>query len=1143
MEKKCMNSRFRHGRVENLLKKMKLLLAFFFAGLLGVSASTYSQQTKLNMKFDDVTVKEVFKQIEAQSEFIVFYNEDFIDVNRKVNVDVKNKNVEYILNDLFKGTNNTYKIYDRQIVISSPEMKELPPAIKSDDGVNQPTKKTLKGKTLDTKGEAIPGTTIIVKGTTIGAISDIEGNFTIDVPLNAKILVFTFVGMKPMEVAIENKSSFNVTLEEQTVGVDEVVVVGYGTTTRKSSVGAVDQVKSVMLENRPVTDMTQALQGTSANLVIQTREFDPTAKSTNLNIRGVSSLSNNTPLIVIDGIVTDQTALNNLNAMDVETVSVLKDAGSASIYGSRSANGVILVTTKSGKKNTVPKVRLTAASGLEVPYFSFHPVSAGDNARYRNLANANSGLAPYFTDAQIADLEAHGDHWPVDDLIRTALQQNYNINVNGGSDNTTYMFSLGYYDQESNVVGNSDFGIKRYTFRTNISTEIGRFKISGILGYARNNYLTSSSSVNGLLGDATTAPPYYTYNMKDAAGHYIVNDKWSEQNPLGQLEGQGNIKSGSNAVNVNLATDFKIIEGLKLRGVFGANVNFETKDTRNHVIQYYYANGTPKAMRSPSNERARTDNSYNYLLNSQLLLDFNRSFGRHNLSSVAGLTNEAYTSNGSYIEMRYVDPLLGTATAQTNTTGNILGNTYITSGPQLWNLYSYLGRVSYNFNQRYFGEVSFRYDSSSKFAKNSRWGFFPAVSLGYRISEEPFMANYREKIGDLKIRGSYGVLGNQAVGAYDRYTTYSVNSSGYMFNNSIAQTANFTFGLEDALSWERTHTSNIGVDATFLKNSLFFTFDYFHKYTTDILMNPTVPAVFGASMPKENIGEMKNQGFEFSVKYHLKSGDFSHDFNFNLADSKHEVTKYPNNQQISGMAEGKRITGVGLPINSYYGWVVNGIFKDVAEIASAAKPANAKVQPGDLRFKDQNNDGIIDSKDWVVLGNAFPRFTWGFNYNVSWKSFDFGMFWQGVGKRAHFIRGELMEPFHANYSYDIYEHQLDFWSPENTDAKYPRITDNSSPSRSNNWASMSSLMIRDTKYARLKNITIGYTLPGSLVRKIGLHRCRVYADGQNLLTFSPTSFFDPEVSEFDNSMGYSSADSGRHYPSLRYYGFGLDVEF
>lgn len=1006
--------------------------------------------------------------------------------------------------------------------------------------VNQNTTKK-NGLVQDEDGTPLIGVNVVIKGSTTGVVSDMDGKFSLNAK-NGDVLIISYIGYVTREVKVTDQP-MSITLSEDRQLLDEVIVIGYGTTTRKSAVGAVDQVKKEMLENRPVTNITQALQGAAPNLIIQTREFDPAGQSTNINVRGVSSLNDNTPLIVIDGIVSDQTALDDLSPMDVDNVTVLKDAGSAAIYGSRSASGVILVTTKSGKKDSKPKVRLSSSIGWEAPYFFYEPVSVGANARYRNLANTNVGKDPYFTNAEIADLEKHGNHWAVNEVLQTGLQQSHSLSVSGGSNRSTYMLSLGYYDQESNLVGNDDFGKQRYNFRANISTEIGLFKLTGIIGYNRTNYLTTSGNVGNILGDASTAPPYYTYQMKDNQGRYIVNDKWSERNPLGMLEGEGTKKSRRNAVNINLSADFKIMDGLKLRGIFGANINNEHRSQRNHVIQYHYADGTPRAMMGQNNEQARTDNSNDYLLNSQLLLDFNKTFGKHNISAVVGLTNEAYTSNSSYILMKYVDPILGTATSQTNQAGNIIGDTDITSGPQCWNIFSYLGRVSYNFDERYYAEASFRYDSSSKFAKDTRWGLFPSASLGYRISQEAFMEDYRDKFGDLKIRASYGVLGNQAVGAYDRYTTYSVNSTGYMFNNTVTQSASFTLGLEDQLSWERTYTFNIGVDASLFSNSLRFSFDYFHKRTTDILMNPTVPAVFGASMPKDNIGEMKNKGWELSVNYNLKTGDFAHQFTFNLADSKHEVTKFPNNFEVKGMSEGHRITGVGLPINSYYAWEVQGIFQDEAEIAKAAKPVGAQVQPGDLRFKDQNNDGVINDADWTVLGNAFPRYTWGFNYNLSWKGFDFGMFWQGVAERKHFIRGELVEPFHANFSHNLYEHQTDFWTPDNPNAEFPRITDNSSPSRSNNWASMHSLMIRDTKYARLKNIAIGYTLPTNLIRKIGLQRCRVYVNGQNLLSFSPTSFFDPEVSEFNNNMGYSSADSGRRYPSLKYYGFGIDVEF
>lgn len=999
----------------------------------------------------------------------------------------------------------------------------------------------VKGQVVDTNGDPIIGANILVKGTTNGVISDIDGNFTITANKGATLQI-SYIGYQSKEVQIQS-NNIKIQLESDTKLLDEVIVIGYGTTTRKSAVSAVDQVKKDMIENRPVTDITQALQGAAPNLIIQTREFDPAGQSTNINVRGVSSLNENTPLIVIDGIVADQTAMDNLNPMDVDNISVLKDAGSAAIYGSRSASGVILITTKSGLKDSKTKIRLSSSVGWEVPYFFYRPVSAGENARYRNMANINAGKEAAFTDAEIADFAKHGDHWAVDEILKNGLQQSHSLSISGGSNKTTYMFSLGYYNQESNLVGNDDFGKQRYNVRANISTELGRFKFTGILGYVRSNYLTTSGNVGGLIGEASTAPPYYTYQMKDAEGHYLVNDKWNEENPLGILENNGNKKNRRNAIDINLSAEYKIFDFLKLRGIFGANVNNSNTYQRTHVIQYYYADGTPKAMRGQDNETTRTDHSDNYLLNSQLLLDFNKTFGRHNISAVLGLTNEAYTSNSSYILMKYVDPVLGTPTSQTSQSGNTIGNTHISAGPNRWNIFSYLGRISYNYDERYYVEGSFRYDSSSKFAKNSRWGFFPSLSLGYRISQEAFMENYLEKVGDLKLRASYGILGNQAVGSYDRYTTYAINSTGYMFNNTATQSATFTLGLEDQLSWERTHTFNIGIDASFFNNSLRLMFDYFHKKTTDILMNPTVPLVFGTGMPKDNIGEMKNRGWELSLSYNLKTGDFLHQFTFNIADSQHEVTKFPGEFEISGMAEGKRITGVGYAINSYYGWEVEGIFQNENEIASAAKPDNAQVKPGDLRYKDQNKDGVIDTKDWVVLGNAFPRYTWGFNYNLTWKGFDFGMFWQGVGKRKHFIRGELVEPFHANYSYNLYEHQTDFWTPDNTDAEWPRIVDNSSPSRSNNWGQMNSLMIRDTKYARLKNLVIGYTLPKELVRKVSLQKCRVYINAQNLFTFSPTSFFDPEVNEFDNNMKYSSADSGRRYPSLRYYGFGFDIEF
>ena len=323
------------------------------------------------------------------------------------------------------------------------------------------------------------------------------------------------------------------------------------------------------------------------------------------------------------------------------------------------------------------------------------------------------------------------------------------------------------------------------------------------------------------------------------------------------------------------------------------------------------------------------------------------------------------------------------------------------------------------------------------------------------------------------------------------------------------------------------------------------TFDYFYKRTSDILMKPLVPSVFGTDMAMDNIGEMQNQGWDLSINYRLKTGAANHNFNFNLGDSWNEVLKYPGHERISQIEELSRITREGCPLESYYGYKMDGFFQSYEEIEASAIPVGGKVQPGDVKFVDRNEDGVIDSKDKFILGNAFPRLTFGFNYNVEWKGFDFGMFWQGVGKRDMMLRGELIEPFHANYSYNIYKHQLDFWTPTNTDARWPRLTAPGSTSNRNNYGNGqgSDLFLMDGKYLRLKNLQIGYTFPKTWSRKVGMEKARIYVNGQNLLTFSNNSFIDPESSEFDSKMGNSGANSGRNYPTLRYYGFGIDIEF
>lgn len=992
------------------------------------------------------------------------------------------------------------------------------------------TKNTLvKGTVKDASGEPLIGVSVSVKGKSgIGTITDINGNFSIQCDAN-DTLVFSYIGYATLEFPVNGKSSLSISMKEDTKVLDEVIVVGYGTTTRKSAVGAVDQVKADMIENRPVANMTQALQGAAPNVIIQQRNHNPNDNKTNFNIRGISTLNDNSPLFVIDGLVADGESFNKLNPMDIENISILKDAGTAAIYGSRSSNGVVVVTTKKGKKNQRPVVRLSGMIGWENPDILFSPVAGYQNATLRNLAETNAGNAPKYTPDQIRDLAAHQNEesWFFDQIMRTAMQQNYNLSVSGGSEHSTYMISMGYYDQESNYVGNDSFGVQRYNFRTSLSTELGRFKLTGILAYARNN---SVSTTGGSLEvDAARTPTYYYYKMKSADGRYLLNDILSEFNPLGQLEAGGRNKYRNNYINTNVSAEMKIIDGLKLKGVFGADIMNDTRFTRNHAVAYYSSEEAtePRPIKKENNKTSNW-NSNAYLINTQLLLDYNKTFGKHTVNGLVGLTNESYTQSSNEIEKKYVDPDLGIATDETTSEpGNITGKTSVDDSNRT-SITSFLGRAGYSYADRYYAEFSFRYDGASKFHKDYRWGFFPSVSLGWRPTEESFMEFYKEKIGDLKLRASYGILGSQAIGTYDRFTVYDVYDNSYAYNNKTVSGAGFKLGLEN-LTWEKTQTFNIGVDASFLQNSLTVTFDYFHKRTNDILMKPLISSVFGTEMPMANIGKMQNQGWDLSVNYRLKTGAFTHNFNFNLGDSWNKVLEFPGDEQITQVEELSRIIRVGVPLNSYYGYKMAGFFQSYDEIEASAIPVGAKVQPGDIKFVDRNDDGIIDSKDKFILGNAFPRYTFGFTYGLNWKGIDFSMFWQGVGKRDMMLRGELIEPYHANYSYTIYKHQLDFWTPTNTEARWPRLAAPGSDSNRNNYGNGngSDLFLLDGKYLRLKNLTIGYTLPKEWTKHLGMQKARLYINGQNLLTFSNNSFIDPESSEFDSKMSTSGANSGR----------------
>lgn len=987
--------------------------------------------------------------------------------------------------------------------------------------------------------EVLPGANIVVKGTNIGTSTNASGQYSLVPPSLSDTLVASFVGYEEKEIPINGRTTIDIVLEPSTVAAEELVVVGYGTQRAETVTGAVSQVQGSTLEEQPVSDVTEALQGAAANLTIQNPSGEP-GSGYNINIRGISTFTNNDPLVVVDGIAGG--SLSNLNPSNIESISVLKDAGSAAIYGSRAANGVILVTTKSGVKNEEPTVTFSSQLGMNAPNIRYEQVSGYQNAILRNQALVNAESSPLYTPEEIRTFREEGDVEPfMDAIFEDALQQDYNFSISGGSDNTSYRASGRYFDQQNNLVG--DYGLKRYNFRINVNTDYERFSVDSRLSVQRDNVTNHAASTGFLVADARRTPAYYNYALQDSSGRYLINDVLTEFNPLGELQRGGANEATNDAYTGVLNVGYDIMESLQARvnlsGIINSN---ESLFIRKQVPYYATSTATEPANISGTERNTNNDNYDSILLNPSFVLDYDDTFGgdTHGVSGLVGVSNESFTAESNGYHLLYTDPDLNIPTSETET--NESSYTSLETKTQT-SLYSLFGRAKYSYDERYFAEFNFRYDGSSKFAEENRWGFFPSLSLAWNLSEEGFLDAYRDDVGDLKLRASYGTLGNQSVGNFQYQTSYFTFQNAYAFGSDPVAGAGFTFGNQE-LQWETTTTFNMGLDASFFEERLRGSVDVYQKNTNDILLTPTVPGTYGGGVTAYNAGSMRNRGWEVSLNYSTIGDGISHSVNFNVSDSWNEVTDFLGREQISTSGEMQRIIREGLPLNSYYGYKTDGFFQNPQEVEEGPTPIGVQVQPGDVRYEDKDGDGDIDDDDRYVLGNAFPRLTFGLQYGLSWGNDTWGDFnvsalIQGVGKRTMVLRGETIEPFHANYSYVMYEHQLDFWTPTNPDARWPRLSAPGSASNSNNYQTASDLYAFDASYATLKNVRVGYTLPEHL--SFGAQRINIYLNARNLYTLSNMDIINPESTEFSNDMATGGANSGRSYPDIRYYGFGIQL--
>ena len=966
---------------------------------------------------------------------------------------------------------------------------------------------TVKGKVM-ADGEPVIGATVLVKGVSTGTATDMDGNFTLNVASKA-VLVVSSIGYETQEVPVNGRTLINVVLKSDVVALKDVVVVGYGVQKKVNLTGAVSSLSTDELEGKPIANVLEAMQGTTPGLVIQQGTSTP-GSVPSINIRGLNTMNNNDPLVIIDGI---EGSLANLNPADIEQVSILKDASSTAIYGSRASNGVVLVTTKKGKAGKV-EISYDFMYGVQQPTSLPKIADSWVYAELYNEAAVNSGRSAKFTPEQIAQYRNGGPNvnWVKELYNRNSPQSSHSVSMTGGNDQLSYMASLGYLDQSSMFKG-PDYGYKRYNARLNVSHKVtNNFTLNLTSQFARNDIKEHAYWTEWIIEQANRMPPIYPIKNEDGSYNYPAG---SNSNGLQRLEEGGYRQNVNDELLGTIQAEWEVYKGLKLIGSAGGRVwNNKLHENRKAF------EGTGDSENKLTEQFYRSKN-----ITTNLMVTYNTKIGKHSIGGLLGYAYEGFSekqfSTSRLTEDSKYDIFVG------DLSGDKVSNTGSASD---WAIYSGFARATYNYDEKYLLEFNIRNDYSSYFAKGNRSGVFPSFSAGWRISEEKFWSVLKPYVPSLKIRGSWGLVGNNRIGAYQYMQTVSVKN-GISFGDKLAQTAEFASANPD-LKWETTRMANIGFELGLLNNDLNITFDCFNNRTKDILVNLPVPGLFGNGAPIQNAGKVETRGWELSVNYRLKTGPVVHNFAGNISDSFNEVIDTRGTEIIGG-SDVQTIIKEGYPLYSYYAYRSDGFFQNEEECQKGPHLEGITPKPGDIRYLDKNGDGVIKpDDDRFIVGNDFPRYTFGFTYGLEYKGFDFSMMWQGVGKRNKWMRGESVEAFHNNNEGPVMDFHQDRWTPNNPDATYPRLT---MGAESANNAAKSDFWIQDAKYLRLKNAQIGYTFPQQWMKKLYVKNLRIFASVQNPLTFTKMKGgWDPE---------YTGDGSGRAYPVARVYSFGLNVKF
>ncbi|MBP3518255.1 MAG: TonB-dependent receptor [Parabacteroides sp.] len=1143
-----------NNHIKDFFRIMRISLFLLFVCVCQLMAEEAgAQNAKIRISRNELTIKQLVKEIEAQTDYLVVFRDQDVDVNRTVSFQRKSASVSDYLDQVSESTGIGYQFENNYITLV--QEKQI---------VTQ-DKKRISGKIVDSTGEPVIGANIVEKGTTNGTITDLDGNFTLEVSPKSTLLV-SYIGYAPQEVAVGNQLNIQVKLHEDTEMLDEVVVVGYGTQKKSDVTTAVASVSSENLKNRAAVNFGEAMAGQVPGVLIQQTNGAPGGEGLTIKVRGTGSITqSNDPLYVVDGYPMEGGAFRLLNSSDIESIQVLKDASSTAIYGSRGANGVVIITTKKGQVGK-PTVQLNAHVGFQqrekkiemmnrdqyVQWFidgrnqawldakvissdpdqSPHTINdpnsrralySGANSQYMIPDGTGSYKYNFLDPASVAQMP--DNDWQ-DLLYRNALMQQYELSVNGGSENTRYTFSGSYMNQDG-IVLNTDY--ERYNFRTNVSSKIvDRLNVGmSLMAYYANGTEQANGKDSPVMYALNLPPIYPLYNEDGTYGSMVRNPEilaGDVANPIGIAEQVMNKRKRHGWLGTIFA-EWEIIKNLKYR----ISINGGIQDNIQKKFEPSYVDfDSSKAPRPAKGINERwTDRDW--VIENTLNYSFTLA-DKHSFNALLGYTTQSHSYEHMKGEAR--------GYANDNITTLNAGTMYaLTSDESEYSMISYLGRINYVYDNRYMLTTTLRSDGSSRFGRNKKWGTFPSVSLGWRISQEKFMQDVKP-ISDLKLRASFGISGNNRIG---NYSAIGLLSTGfYPTGDAVQNTVNPNTMPNDDLGWERTRQYNVGFELGMFDNRVRLEGDFYDSQSIDLLLNVPIPTITGYSSQMQNIGKVQNRGMEFTLNTkNIVNRDFTWSSNFNISFNKNKVLEVGvDGRPIYGSAPNANnafITMPGHPIASFYGYKYIGVFQSEEELAKY--PHLSKDKVGDGRYEDVNKDGKLDQNDKTILGDNNPLFTAGFSNSFRYKNFTLDLQFTGsYGAEVFSFYKRMCGIYHGDRNGLI--EQMGRWQSESQPGDGIHFRPTRTPS---GWQrDPSSAWVQDASYLRLRNLTFGYDFDQKILDKIKMKGLRLYVTGQNLFTVTNYVGYDPETS---SQSGLAQGGDYLGYPTARSFIIGANITF